>query len=759
MNKRLPSVRGLSSDDGPRDQDGALYRFLVESLTEYAVFAVSPAGIVISWNSGAQTTFGYTQAEIVGRSFDVIFTAHDAEIGAPQAELDGALSGGKTHYDRWHVRKDGSRFWGINTVQPLYDRGGRLLGFTKLVRDTTHSHLAVEELSDSEQQLRLLIESVRDFAIFSVGIDGTVTNWSTGAQRVFGYPQAEIVGRNFSALFSAADVAAGFPRAELHDAGLNESIDVERWLVRKDGSAFLASGKTSQLKASATGDLRGFVKLVHDTTEGYLAAQEMRRRAQCDALTGLPNRETFYEHVQRAIAILKRHSSDPFAILFIDLDRFKAVNDEFGHIIADTVLSLIARRLEKCVRAGDIVSRVGGDEFAVLLNGIHGAVDADDAVQRIVAGMHEPVTTEVGDVFATVSVGIALGSPNYDSPQDIMRDADAAMYVAKTQGRGRAVVFDRSIGQARCDSVDLTTALRHAIDRNELRIAYQPVLRLTDMAVVGFEALVRWKHPRRGLLLPSNFIPAAEDSNLVVSIDRWVLAQACRQLANWQTRGIAGPDLQMSVNVASKEFSREEFLADIRDVLAASAIAATSLRLEITEGTILERAPRAYQTLAAVRALGVCVDVDDFGTGYASLSALNHIFVDGLKIDWSFVTNANAHHGWEIVESVISLAHKLGLVAIAEGIETGDQLGRLIALGCDFGQGYLFAPALGAVAAAAYLRERKPGAQRQPPPSGEARCAAGRIGAARAAVNRRAARPQPNAMDSSSEAETNPLAD
>jgi EAL domain-containing protein (putative c-di-GMP-specific phosphodiesterase class I) len=309
----------------------------------------------------------------------------------------------------------------------------------------------------------------------------------------------------------------------------------------------------------------------------------------------------------------------------------------------------------------------------------------------------------VGDVYAAVSVGIAIGTAKYDLPEDVLRDADAAMYVAKTQGRARAVVFDSAIGNAVRESVDLTMALRHAIGRNELRIAYQPVLRLGDLAVVGLEALVRWKHPRRGLLLPNDFIPAAEDTNLVVAIDRWVLAQACSQLANWQSRGIVGRQVQMSVNVSSKEFSRDDFLPDLQAIIHASTVMPSSLRLEITEGTLLERAPRAYQVLAAVRAFGVRVDVDDFGTGYASLGALNHIFVDGLKIDWSFVTSGNAHHGWEIVESVISLAHKLGLVATAEGIETTEQLSRLIALGCDYGQGYFFAPALGAVAAAAFL--------------------------------------------------------
>jgi diguanylate cyclase (GGDEF)-like protein/PAS domain S-box-containing protein len=706
MQARPIKLSGVSSDAGPRDQDKVLYQFLVDSLTEYAVFVVSLDGRVVSWNSGAQQTFGYTQAEIIDRSFDIFFTTDDAAIGVPSDELADALAGGKTNHDRWHVRKDGSRFWGINTVQPIYDPDGMHLGYTKLVRDTTMMHVAVEQLHDSEQQLRLLVESVRGYAIFSLGPDGKIKTWSEGAQRVFGYPRAEIIGRNFSVLFSAGDVEAGLPGAELRAAGMRESIDVERWLVRKDGTTFLASGKTSPLETGAAGHERGFVALVHDTTEYHRAIEDIRRQAQYDALTDLPNRRTFFEHVQRAISILKRRSSNSFAVLFIDLDHFKAVNDKFGHLIADQVLTLIARRLEACLRSGDVVARVGGDEFAILLGGISGLEDADDAAERVLTVMRQPVKTESGDVFAAVSVGIAMGTPKYDQPEQILRDADAAMYVAKSQGRARAIVFDESIGRLARDNVDLTEDLRHAIERKELRIAYQPVLRLKHMELIGFEALVRWKHPRRGLLLPGNFISQAEESNLIVAVDRWMLAEACAQLANWQDRGLAGPALQMSVNVSSKEFSRTDFLAEVRDVIEAHALTAAGLRLEITEGTMLERSARTYDVLAAIRALGVSVDVDDFGTGYASLSALNHLVVDGLKIDWSFVTSINAHHGWDIVEAVISLAHKLGLVAIAEGIETAEQLRRLIALGCDFGQGHLFAPGLGPVAAAAFLRER-----------------------------------------------------
>jgi len=696
----------VSSDWPTPQRERPLNAFLVDSLTEYAVFAVSSAGIVMSWNAGAQNVFGYTRDEIVGRSFELMFTADDARNGEPRAELQSAWDSGLTHRDRWHVRKDGSRFWSVNTVGPRFDPRGALLGFTKLVRDITVSRLAAEALKDSEQRLRLLVEGAREFALFSVGTDGTITSWSAGSEKMFGYRHSDIIGKPFEMLFCAADVRRGLPRAELSKADVDGSIDIERRLVRSDGSTFLAGGKTSKLAAGAAGQERGFVKLVHDVTAQHAVAEDLLRRASCDALTGLPNRRTFFEHVTRAISIVKRRASRSFAMLFVDLDDFKAVNDAFGHRVADEVLVLVARRIEKCVRSADVVARVGGDEFAVLLNGIDGAVDADDAAQRILTEMRAAFRTDSGDVFAAVSVGIALGSPKYDVPEDILRDAGAAMYVAKSQGRARSVTFDESISETKRKSVDLTASLRHAIERDELRLAYQPVFRLTDAAVVGLEALVRWKHPKLGLLPPSAFIPQAEDSNLIIAVDRWVLANACGQLRMWQLCGIAGPALQMSINVSSKEFSRDDFVAELRGVLDASDLHPTSIRLEITEGAMLERSKRASAALAAVRELGVSVDVDDFGTGYASLSALSNIIVDGLKVDWSFVTNANQKHGWDIVESVISLARKLGVVAIAEGIEDTEQLDRLISLGCHLGQGFYFSPGIGAVAVAALLREK-----------------------------------------------------
>lgn len=692
----------MTTNDHTSDSRGDLYRSLVESLNEYAVFAISLAGVIMTWNRGAESTFGYAALDVVGKSFEMIFTPEDIAAGFPKSELADVLRSRRTHYERWHVRKDGTRFWATISVSPMHDDAGTLIGITKLVADTTESHRAREALRDSEERLRLLIESVPEYAIFSIAPDGSITTWNAAAHRSLGYAEEEIVGKHFEQLFSPDDVANGVPAIVLQKAAVLDVVDEERWFVRKDGSRFLASEKISRLKPGSNSRSGGFVHIAHDITERNLFTEEMRRRASIDELTELPNRKAFFEHLHRAIAAIKRRSKRLFAVLFIDLDHFKAVNDTYGHVIADRLLEITARRLERCARTEDVVARIGGDEFAVLLNGINGISDANDAADRISAEMRKPVPIDALNVNATVSVGIAMGSPHYERPEDVLRDADAAMYVAKTGGRARAIMFSCDWGEPTRSNYDLAGDLHHAVERNELRIVYQPVVRLADSSIAGFEALVRWQHPRRGLLQPTDFILKAEESDLILAIDRWVLRTACRSLASWRAQ-FARPDLSMSVNFSSKEFSRPGVVDDVRDVLEATATPTRCLHLEITESAFMERSDRTTSLLTEIRDLGVELQVDDFGVGYSSLAALGHMPVHALKIDRSFVTTMNSVKGAELVRTVTNLAHNLGLEAIAEGIETDEQLAGLVANNCDYGQGYLFAEPLDTEAAVALL--------------------------------------------------------
>jgi diguanylate cyclase (GGDEF)-like protein/PAS domain S-box-containing protein len=679
---RLSSVK--SSVHGT---DDSFYRSLVESLSEYAIFAISPTGDIITWNTGAQNTYGYTKREIVGKSFRITFTADDLAAGVPENELRESRDGRRATYERWNVRKDGTCFWAANSMAPIHGAAGALIGFTKFVADMTENNRAREALQDSEERLRILIESVPEYAIFSLALDGSITSWNSAAHRALGYADNEIIGRHFAELFAPEDISNGVPEIVLQKASMLGKVDEERWFLRKDGSRFLGNEKISRLRASKKRGSQGFVHIAHDITAYKEQADDLRRRAAVDALTGLANRNTFFDHVERAIALIKRRSAYLFAVMFIDLDHFKEINDVYGHMVADRLLEITARRLESCARTEDVVARIGGDEFAILLNGIRDAADAEEAASRIGAEMRKPIFVDSQSVHATVSVGIALGTPAYDSPETILRDADSAMYVAKAGGRARSIMFSGSVTAFGQSGPDLVGDLRHAVKRGELRVAYQPVVRLADSTISRFEALVRWEHPRRGLLYPGDFILRAEASNMIIAVDRWVLATACASLAGWQAR-FADPSLSISVNLSSKQFTHPDLIHHLRETLSAANLAPECVHLEITESAIMEKSSRTEKMLASVANAGFELHVDDFGVGYSSLAVLRDLPVKALKIDRSFIAKMDTRNGVELVRTIIQLAHNLGLVAIAEGIETVGQLGMLVSMSCDYGQGF-----------------------------------------------------------------------
>jgi diguanylate cyclase (GGDEF)-like protein/PAS domain S-box-containing protein len=701
-----PPARLSSVKSSLHGMDDGLYRSLVDSLSEHAIFAISPAGDIITWNTGAENTYGYTKRDIVGRSFKLTFTPEDVSAGVPENELAQARLGRRATYERWNVRKDGTRFWAANNMAPIYSAAGALIGFTKFVADMTENYLAREALQDSEERLRILIESVPEYAIFSLALDGSITSWNSAARGALGYADHEIIGKHFAELFAPEDICNGVPEIVLQKASALGTVDEERWFRRKDGSRFLGSEKISRLRASKKSGSQGFVHVAHDITARKEQADDLRRRAAVDPLTGLANRNTFFDHVERAIALIKRRSAYLFAVLFIDLDHFKEINDLHGHMVADRLLEITARRLESCARTEDVVARIGGDEFAILLNGIHDAADAEEAANRIGAEMRKPICVDSRNVFATVSVGIALGTPHYESPETILHDADTAMYVAKAGGRARSMMFSGLVAPVGQIGPDLQGDLRHAVERDELRVVYQPIVRLADSTISRFEALVRWEHPRRGLLQPADFILRAEASNLVIAVDRWVLSTACSALAGWRSR-LADPSLSMSVNLSSKQFTRLDLVQHLRETLSAAKLSPPRVQLEITESAIMEKSMRAETMLAAVSDAGFELHVDDFGVGYSSLAVLRDLPVKALKIDRSFVTKMDTRNGVELVRTIIQLAHNLGLLAIAEGIETADQLEILVSMNCDYGQGFFLAEPCDAGAIEQLLRERR----------------------------------------------------
>ncbi len=422
-----------------------------------------------------------------------------------------------------------------------------------------------------------------------------------------------------------------------------------------------------------------------------------------DALTGLPNRPLFMDHLRKAVERFKRHPEVEFAVLFLDFDRFKVINDSLGHDVGDALLVAIAGRLRECVREADVLARFGGDEFTILLE--CGLEQAEEVVERLQTAFSQPFDHVGHQLHVTVSVGIVVSDERYQHPEEVLRDADLAMYSAKAHHAGQHRVFDAAMRTGAVRRLTLENELRAAVPRGELRVYYQPVFSVGDKSLRGFEALLRWQHPERGLLLPADFIPTAEETALIVQLDRYALAEGCRQLSEWRGRG---SNVFLNVNVSAQQFGRADLLTYIGTVLAQTSLGPEHLNLEITENALLNVSEPVNATLAGLKALGVGLYLDDFGTGYSSLAYLQRFPADALKIDRSFTQQlTQSPQGEGLLRTILMMAQTFGMKAVVEGVETQEELTRLAALGCEYGQGYLYAKPLSAADATALLERTK----------------------------------------------------
>jgi diguanylate cyclase (GGDEF)-like protein/PAS domain S-box-containing protein len=445
---------------------------------------------------------------------------------------------------------------------------------------------------------------------------------------------------------------------------------------------------------------------IRDVTQQKRTQDELLRAAFQDPLTGLPNRLVFMDRLDRLLQHSKRRSDGRFAVLFLDLDNFKRVNDLYGHVIGDELLIAVARRVESCVRQEDTVARIGGDEFGVLLETIPDGLTVTLIVDRIREALAQPVEAEGLDMGTTASIGIAMSASGYEHAQDLLRDADAAMYRAKASGRNDYVIFDSDMHDAALLQRQLEEDLRTAMDGDQLSVHYHPVVDLAGGAVTGLEALVRWSHPTHGVLLPSAFIPLAERTGLIVEIGWWVLRQACKQLRSWQRDY---PDsafrLTISVNLSAKQFVHPTLVDQIDGILAETGLDPSLLRLDLTEAVVMQNATLASRLMTELRERGIQICIDDFGTGYSSIQQLRLFPISGLKIDRSFVGQLDDNGDDEVVQSILALGSSMEIDVIAEGVETPRQLEQLRRLGTRFAQGFLFSFPLDTTAVAALLEQ------------------------------------------------------
>lgn len=466
-----------------------------------------------------------------------------------------------------------------------------------------------------------------------------------------------------------------------------------RWMLSRGVIVRDASGKAYRIVGTQT-----------DITYRKFTEEQLLHDASHDALTGLPNRVLFMERLSHAISLAKRRRNYSFAVLFFDLDRFKLINDSLGHLVGDQLLIAIARRLEKYLRVGDTVARLGGDEFTILLEDIRDGNVVTTIVNRLQEELTRPFNLNGHEVFTSTSIGIALSTIGYDRPEDLLRDADIAMYRAKASGKARYEVFDTTMHTRAVALLQLETDLRRGLEREEFQLHYQPIVSLQTDEITGFEALIRWQHPQRGLVSPAEFIPFAEETGLIVPIGWWVFREACHQMRIWQLQFPEYSSLVMSINLSAKQFAQPDLLEQINQILQETNLEPSSLKLEITESVVMENAEAATAMLLQLRALGIRLSIDDFGTGYSSLAYLYRFPTHTLKIDRSFINKIDSDsEQLEIVRTIVTLASNLGMDVIAEGVETVKQLAQLKTLNCECGQGYFFSKPVDSQTATALL--------------------------------------------------------
>ncbi|MEO0455936.1 MAG: EAL domain-containing protein [Cyanobacteria bacterium P01_A01_bin.114] len=579
------------------------------------------------------------------------------------------------------------------TIAPVYDHQDQLVSLRWLFRDLTQQRQAAMALKESERRYATLAAIV-PVGIFRADAEGACTYVNERWCQITGLTPAAAAGDGWIQGLYPEDrdrIATEWAQAVQE----NRPFQLEYRFQCPDGNVTWVYGQ-SVAEKNQDGQIIGYVGTITDISDLKQAQATILHNALHDSLTQLPNRTLLLERLDLAINKVRRCTTCRYAVLFLDLDRFKVINDSLGHGVGDQLLKEIAHKLKKHVRDIDLVARLGGDEFVILLEDINPAI-VIQITERILADCQRPFTVNGHKIFTSLSIGIVLSTPEHHQAADLIRDADIAMYRAKASDNNSYVFFDASMHTQVLKRLTLETALRKALEQEEFTVYYQPVFNLRDNCLVGLEALVRWQHPTRGVISPDEFMSVAEEMGLTVPLDSWVLHQACQQMGRWQTQFTEAGSLKVSINLSAQDLRKRCLVEEIDHILVDTGLGSDSIILEITEGILIEDIDRSIDCLTQLRSRNVQISIDDFGTGYSSLNYLHRLPVSHLKIDRSFVGHMQSERrNYQVVSSILALSDQLGLVTVAEGIETPQQLQQLHQLGCQLGQGYLFSRPLAA---------------------------------------------------------------
>jgi diguanylate cyclase (GGDEF)-like protein/PAS domain S-box-containing protein len=665
------------------------FRALVEQ--SIAGIYVVQDGRIVYANPKFCEIFGYSREELE-RGGSIELLTDPADWPTVRENIRKRISGEvrSMHYSVRGKRKDGSTIE-LEVHGARTEFGGKP-AITGMLLDISERRRAEQALRTSEER----------YALAERGANDGLWDWDLAADRIYLSSRFKrMLGLRDDEL--GADPATWLERVhpddrerlsgdlQRHLEGRSPHLEVEhrirhadgswRWMLLRGSAVRDHSEKATRIAGSLT-----------DVTERKETEEKLLHDALHDALTGLPNRSLFMDRLRQAMAFQERRPEMRFAVLFLDVDRFKNINESLGHAMGDRLLVSVGKRLLKCVRPGDTVARLGGDEFAILLEDYGAAEEPARCAERIQTALAPAHDLGGVEVFSTASIGIAVGVRGYTRPEELLRDADTAMYRAKQLGRARHAVFHPAMHAHARAQLQLETDLYRALERNELRVVFQPVVSLGTGLVAGCEALIEWQHPTRGRIAPADFIPAAEETGLILPIGEWVLRESCKAARTFADRLPRGTPAAVSVNLSARQLLRAELLEQVRSALQQSGLEPHRLRLEVTESVIMENAGPASLLLAQIKALGVHLLLDDFGTGYSSLSYLHNFRFDTLKLDRSFVAriDTSSKHT-EIVRTIVSLARALGMEVVAEGVESAAQVAQLQVLHCDYAQGYYFA--------------------------------------------------------------------